>query len=93
MSPSRNYDDFGEAVAELVIDLHERHPKLGHRGLMKALRDEGYEVDPQQLERFMEQADIEGESWYWKRNNIRGYLKILGFVQDDPLAEPDEYVN
>jgi hypothetical protein len=41
----------------------------------------------------MEHADIQGESWNWKRNNIRGYLKILGFVQDDPLDEGHEYVN
>jgi hypothetical protein len=60
---------------------------------MKALRDEGHQVDPKQLERFMDEANIEGEGWYWKRNNIRGYLKLLGFVQDDPLNQGDEYVN
>jgi hypothetical protein len=93
MSPSRKYDDFDEAVAALVMDLHERHPNLGHHGLVKALKDEGYEVDPQQLELFMKDAHIEGEGWYWKRNNIRGYLKLLGFVQEDPLHPDDEYVN
>lgn len=93
MSPSRKYDVFDEAVAQLVIGLHKRHPNLGHRGLLKALRDEGYEVDPKQLERFMDDSDIEGEGWYWQRNNIRGYLKLLGFVQEDPLNPDDEYVN
>src|SRR5574341_228583 len=88
MSPSRKYDVFDEAVAQLVIGLHKRHPNIGHRGLLKALRDEGYEVDPKQLERFMDDSDIEGEGWYWQRNNIRGYLKLLGVVQEDPL-NPD----
>jgi hypothetical protein len=93
MSPSRQYDAFDEEVAGRVVELHERHPNLGHNGLLNALRDEGYEVDPQQLERFMDDADIEGESWHWKRNNIRGFLRILGFVPHDPLNEGDEYVN
>ena len=93
MSPSRRYDTLDERVALLIVRLHKRHPNLGHNGLLHALKDEGVTVDPQDLERFMEKADIEGETWYWKRNNIRGYLKILGFVQDDPLNEGDEYVN
>jgi hypothetical protein len=93
MSPSRRYDALDERVAKLILHLHKRHPNLGHNGLLHALKGEGVTVDPQDLERFMEKADIEGDSWYWKRNNIRGYLKILGFVQDDPLNEGDEYVN
>jgi hypothetical protein len=93
MSPSRRYDRLDERVAERILDLHKRHPNLGHNGLLNALKDEGVTIDPQDLERFMEHAKIEGESWYWKRNNIRGYLKIWGFVHDDPLNEGDEYVN
>jgi hypothetical protein len=93
MSPSRRYDNFDEKVAAFVVELHERHPNLGHNGLLNALEDEGYVVDPQQLERFMEDADIKAESWHWRRNNIRGYLKLLGFVHDDPLGRGDEYVN
>lgn len=61
MSPSRKYEDFDEEVAILVMDLHKKHPNLGHHGLMKALKDEGYEVDPQHLELFMKDAHIEGE--------------------------------
>jgi hypothetical protein len=93
MSPSRRYDTLDERVANKILELHEKHPNLGHNGLYNALEELGVVVDPQDLERFMEHADIEGESWYWKRNNIRGYLKILGFAHDDPLKEPDEYVN
>lgn len=93
MSPSRRYDPLDERVALLILRLHKRHPNLGHNGLLHALKDEGVTTNPQHLERFMEQADIEGESWYWKRNNIRGFLKILGFAQDDPMDEGDEYVN
>ena len=93
MSPSRRYDTLDERVAGLILRLHRRHPNLGHNGLLHALTDEGVTIDPRDLERFMEQVNIEGEGWYWKRNNLRGYLKILGFVQDDPLDEGDEYVN
>ncbi len=93
MSPSRRYDTLDERVARLILSLHKRHPNLGHDGLLDALKGEGVTIDPRDLERFMEHANIEGESWHWKRNNIRGYLKILGFVQDDPLDEGDEYVN
>ena len=93
MSPSRRYDTLDERVALLIVSLHRRHPNLGRKGLLHALKDEGVNIDPQDLERFMEQADIEGEGWYWKRNNIRGYLKLLGFLQDDPLNQGDEYVN
>jgi hypothetical protein len=56
MSPSRRYDTFDEDVAELVVKLHKLHPALGHNGLLNALKDEGYVVDPQQLERFMDDA-------------------------------------
>lgn len=93
MSPSRRYDTLDERVALLIVNLHRRHPNLGRKGLLHALKDEGVTIDPQDLERFMEHADIEGEGWYWKRNNIRGYLKLLGFVQEDPLNPDDEYVN
>lgn len=93
MSPSRKYQYFDEAVAERVVELNKRHPNLGHNGLLNALRDEGIDIDPQDLERFMDAADIEAWGWYWKRNNIRGYLKLLGLVHDDPLSEGDEYVN
>lgn len=93
MSPSRKYDRFDERVAEQVISLHNRHPSLGHSGLLKALKDDGVEIDPKALEQFMEVCDIEAQGWYWKRNNIRGYLKLIGLVQDDPLAGGDEYVN
>jgi len=93
MSPSRRYDPLDEEAADLILSLHERHPNLGHNGLLKVLKDEGVDLDPQDLARFMEQADIEAEGWYWKRNNIRDYLKLLGFVSDDPLDRGDEYVN
>ena len=93
MSPSRRYDALDERVARMIFDLHERHPNLGHNGLLKALKQKGVIIDPQHLELFMEDADIEGESWYWKRNNVRGYLRILGFVSDNPLEEDKEYVN
>lgn len=93
MSPSRRYDTLDERVALLIVSLHKRHPNLGRKGLIHALKDEGVNIDPQDLERFMEHANIEGEGWYWKRNNIRGYLKLLGFVQEDPPNPDEEYVN
>jgi hypothetical protein len=83
MSSSRKYDRLDENVAALIAKLHRRHPNLGHHGLLHALKDEGIEVDPQELERFMHARDIDGEQWVHVPNSIRRHFKIARLVWPD----------
>jgi hypothetical protein len=80
MSPSRKYDGLDDEVAELIVELHNRHPNLGHHGLHQALEDEGVEVDPKELEGFMEAHHIEGEHWMHIPNSTRKHFKIARLV-------------
>jgi len=85
---SHGYSTIDQHVADLIQHLHKRHPNLGHHGLLQALEDEGVEVDPQDLERFMEQEDIEAEHWQFRPNSIKRHFRIaqLNFpdiVEDD----------
>ncbi len=80
MSPSRKYERLDAEVAGRIVELHKRHPNLGHNGLLNALKDEGIDVDPRELEDFMEARDIEGERWMHIPNSIRRYFKIRGLI-------------
>lgn len=83
MSPSRKYDELDDTVAGLIVELHNRHPNLGHHGLLHALEDEGKEVDPRELEEFMQAHDIEGEHWVHIPNSIRRHFRIARAVFPD----------
>jgi hypothetical protein len=43
---SRQFDAIDEKVAAEIKRLHKRHPKLGHDGLIDALRQQEIHVDP-----------------------------------------------
>jgi hypothetical protein len=68
MSPT--YVPIDETVAARIQALNEKHPKLGHHGLLKALNDEGIKVHPEELERFMKEHHIAAEKpwrpWRWR---------------------------
>ena len=65
---SRDYAAVDEKIAAEIKRLHDRHPKLGHHGLLEALRQVNIHVDPDELERFMKEHRIRAErSWQpWK---------------------------
>jgi len=46
---TRQYDAIDDRVADEIKRLHKRHPKLGHDGLLHALRQQEIHVDPEQL--------------------------------------------
>lgn len=87
MSPSRKYDDFDEEVAALVVELHKRHPKLGHHGLLEALRDSGIHVDSKELQEFMGRNRIRAEK-PWRPWRLLGlpkwYINSAGSEPDRP---------
>ncbi len=56
---SRQYDAMDERVAAEIKRLHKRHPKLGHHGLLEALRQEEIHVDQEELASFLKQNHIE----------------------------------
>ncbi len=59
-----------EEVAAIIKRLHKHHPKLGHHGLLEALKQDGILVDPEELERFMKDNHIRAEKpwrpWQWR---------------------------
>jgi hypothetical protein len=63
---SRQYHAIDERVAAEIRRLHKRHPKLGHDGLLDALRQESIHVDPQDLDRFMKINRIRPERPWWR---------------------------
>jgi hypothetical protein len=58
---SRQYDAIDERIAAEIKRLHERHPKLGHNGLLQARRQAQIHVDPDDLARFMKTNRIKPE--------------------------------
>jgi hypothetical protein len=80
VSPSRKYDRLDAKVAALIVKLHKRHPNLGHNGLLKALKDDGFEVDPKELEDLMKARGIEGERWRHIPNSTRKHFRIRGLI-------------
>jgi hypothetical protein len=67
---SRRYDAIDERVAVEIKRLHKEHPKLGHHGLLEALRQDDIHIDPHQLEQFMRVNHIlperEWRPWRWR---------------------------
>ena len=68
---SRQYDAIDEHVSAEIKRLHKRHPKLGHDGLLDALRQQNIHVDPQDLEAYMKHNRIKPER-LWRGWALRG---------------------
>jgi hypothetical protein len=79
---SRQYDAIDERVASEIKRLHKKHPKLGHSGLLDALRQAQIEVDPEELERFLKRNRIKAEkSWKpWKWSGLPSWWPGFGGV-------------
>ncbi len=63
----RTIDD---RIAGEIRELHKRFPKLGHHGILEALRDDGDRVDPEELKHFLKEHGIRAEKpwrpWRWR---------------------------
>ena len=85
---SRQYDAIDERVASEIKRLHKRHRKLGHHGLLEALRQADIHVDPKELERFMKQSGIkpqrEWRPWRWR--GLPAWLGGSADVAHSPAA-------
>ena len=55
------YATIDEAVAARIKELHKKYPRLGHRGLLTALRDMKLDVDSSELKTFMSESRIMAE--------------------------------
>lgn len=56
------YSTIDEATAAKIKELHRKYPRLGHRGLRKALNEMSVKVDSKELERFMYANRIKAKS-------------------------------
>jgi hypothetical protein len=52
------YRTINEETAAEIIKLHERHPKLGSKGLLKVLKQGGKKVDARELESFIREGGM-----------------------------------
>ena len=70
------YDSIDERVAEEIRRLHKRHPRLGHHGLLEALKQADLHVDPEELKRFMKEHRIKADKpWRpWRWRGLPGWL-------------------
>ncbi len=82
MTP-RQYDSIDERVAEEIRRLHKQHPKLGHHGLLEALKQADVRVDPEELEHFMAEHRIKAEK-PWRPWRWRGLPPWLGGPPQSP---------
>lgn len=69
-----------QRVAAEIQRLHKRYPKLGHHGLLEALRQSDIHIDRRDLERFMREHHIKAERpwrpWAWR--GLPAWLAGLG---------------
>jgi hypothetical protein len=67
---AHQHHQIDEEVAAAIIALHKRHPKLGHHGLLEALKQDGILIDSEELERFMKENHILAKKpwrpWRWR---------------------------
>jgi hypothetical protein len=67
---SRQYDAIDERVADMILALHKAHPKLGHHGLLEALKQSDVHVNPKDLDAFMKKKRIKAQRdwrpWKWR---------------------------
>lgn len=57
----RRYATIDDRVAEKIRELHKRYPKLGHHGLLEALRQSGIRVEAGDMERFLREHKMRPE--------------------------------
>ena len=74
---SRRYQVIDERVATEIERLHKQHPKLGHHGMLDALRQADLHIDPRELERFMKEHRMKPER-PWRPLPLRGLPAWLG---------------
>ncbi len=65
------YQTIDEVAAKEIHLLHKRHPALGRNGLLGALRQAGFDIDPLELKRFMKDQRIRPER-PWHPLRLRG---------------------
>jgi hypothetical protein len=88
---SRKYQPIDSNVADEISRLHRRHPKLGHDGLLDALRQAGVEVDPRELEAFMKTRRIKPQP-FWRGLSLHGappWLVGAASVDGAPSGDAD----
>jgi hypothetical protein len=74
---SRRYQAIDEHVAVEIRRLHDQYPKLGHHGMLEALRQANFQIDPSELERFMKEHRMKPER-PWRPLPLRGLPAWLG---------------
>ncbi|MFQ5471883.1 MAG: hypothetical protein ACE5FA_03210 [Dehalococcoidia bacterium] len=52
------YRTINEETAAEIRELHDRHPNLGSKGLLKVLKQSGKKVDARELERFIREGGM-----------------------------------
>lgn len=67
-----NYRTIDDKIADEIRGLHERHPNLGSKGLLKALKQAGTKVDAKELDRFIKENKLNPKS-------KKGSWKPVGF--------------
>lgn len=70
------YRTIDERVAEQIRRLHGRYPRLGHHGLVEALREAGVHVESAELKRFLKEEGLQAErSWRpWRWRGLPSWL-------------------
>ena len=74
---SRRYQVIDERVATEIERLHKQHPKLGHHGMLEALRQADFHINPRELEHFMKKHRMKPEP-PWRPSPLRGLPTWLG---------------
>ena len=77
------YHTIDERVAKEITRLHERYPKLGHHGLLQALREADIHVDPGELKRFLKAHGLRAQR-SWRPGRWRGLPSWLGGPPESP---------
>ncbi len=65
---SGTYRTIDDKLASEIKELHDRHPNLGAKGLLKVLKQEGKKVDAKELERFISEQGMKpkGKKGAWR---------------------------
>ncbi|MEO6196568.1 MAG: hypothetical protein ABIP58_00500 [Dehalococcoidia bacterium] len=56
------YHTIDSRIAEEIRRLHKKHPKLGHEGLLKVLKESDIKVDEAELRMFLDRTRMNPES-------------------------------
>ena len=58
---SKEAEVFDAETASKIMQMHEQHPNLGHRGLHRVLEDGGVHVSQADLKRFLKARGLQVE--------------------------------